>query len=177
MKSIKQEKIDQPNLQIIIKNFFDHYGWISSNIEREKESQEYEAYRLKINEKTVVFRTAKTTPTKVGQFVTLWKRNNGEAPIQPFSSEDSIDYVIVCTRQEERLGLFIFNNIVLQQKGIYSTENQKGKLAIRVYPVWDNPTSYQAQKTQAWQKEYFSEILAQEPQTKEKIKTLFKNNY
>jgi hypothetical protein len=33
-----------------------------------------------------------------------------------------------------------------------------GQRAMRVYPPWDKLTSKQAQKTQAWQGEYFLEI-------------------
>ncbi|MFQ6421766.1 MULTISPECIES: MepB family protein [unclassified Bacillus (in: firmicutes)] len=38
-----------------------------------------------------------------------------------------------------------------------------GKRAIRVYPPWDKTTSRQAQKTQAWQLEYFLEIPVNRP--------------
>jgi hypothetical protein len=54
---------------------FNKCGFELSNIEIEKESSEYCAYRFEINTKKILFRQAKITPTKTGQFVTLWKRN------------------------------------------------------------------------------------------------------
>lgn len=41
---------------------------------REVASSEYGACRLGLDDYTIVFRVAKTTPTKIGQFVTIWKR-------------------------------------------------------------------------------------------------------
>ena len=38
---------------------------------REEESAEYGACRFSLNGQVIVFRVAKTTPTKIGQFVTL----------------------------------------------------------------------------------------------------------
>jgi hypothetical protein len=40
----------------------------------ERESLEYAACSFKLNSMSVKFRVAKITPTKIGQFVTLWKR-------------------------------------------------------------------------------------------------------
>ena len=54
---------------------FDKCKFDVSNIEIEKESSEYCAHRFEINNKKILFRQAKITPTKIGQFVTLWKRN------------------------------------------------------------------------------------------------------
>jgi hypothetical protein len=45
---------------------FEKCGFEISNIEMEKESSEYCAYRFEINNKKVVFRQAKITPTKTG---------------------------------------------------------------------------------------------------------------
>lgn len=40
----------------------------------EAESAEYGACRFALEGHSIVFRVAKITPTKTGQFVTLWKR-------------------------------------------------------------------------------------------------------
>ena len=45
-----------------------------SPVVAEIESAEYGAYIFEINGFKIRFRVAKITPTKVGQFVTLWKR-------------------------------------------------------------------------------------------------------
>lgn len=123
----------------------------------EIESAEYSAYRFRINDKHICFREAKITPTKTGQFVTLWKRNSSKT-IEPFDASDKIDFVIVNVRKNDVFGQFIFPQSVLFEKGIFSTPKKEGIRATRVYPPWDETTSKQAQKTQNWQLDYFIEI-------------------
>lgn len=130
-----------------------------TNFEQELESQEYAALRFKINNLNILFRVAKTTPTKTGQFVTIWKRlNNG--PIMPFDSSDPIDLVIIGVNQNKgtRRGQFIFPKKILLEKKIFSLNNKGGKRAIRVYAPWDKAENVQAQATQRWQLLYFFEF-------------------
>ena len=138
----------------------------------EKESAEYGAYDLKINNLSTKFRVAKITPTKIGQFVTLWKRI-GKGPIQPFDFTDPIDLFIISTRKDNHFGQFVFPKSVLCEQGILSTNNKEGKRAIRVYPPWDIATNKTAQKTQKWQLEYFLEIPCDKPTDTERVKTLY----
>ncbi|MDX6182501.1 MepB family protein [Flavobacterium sp. Fl-77] len=126
----------------------------------EPESQDYNAFRFTLNSIKICYRTAKITPTKTGQFVTLWKRNKDKI-IEPFDSDDPIDAVIVSVRKENDLGQFIFPKHILLKEGVFSTSNKEGKRAIRVYPPWDETTSKQAQKTQQWQLKYFFWITAE----------------
>ncbi|WPR70628.1 MepB family protein [Flavobacterium sp. NG2] len=126
----------------------------------ELESQEYNACELLLNDKKALFRTAKTTPTKTGQFVTLWKRTP-ERPIAPFHENDRIDLVFIHCETVSQTGCFIFPKKVLIEKGIFSTDLKEGKRAFRVYPPWDKTTSKQAQKTQEWQQDYFIELKTQ----------------
>lgn len=123
----------------------------------ERESAEYGACDFELNGLSIKFRVAKTTPTKTGQFVTLWKRIE-KGPIQPCDSADSIDLVVINTRKGECFGQFIIPKSVLCQKDIFSIDSIGGKRAIRVYPPWDITESRQAQKTQKWQTAYFLEI-------------------
>ena len=132
-----------------------------SQPEAEAESAEYSAYRFKINNKSICYRLAKTTPTKNGQFVTLWKRNN-KGIIEPFDFSDIIDFVIVSVQKENNFGQFIFPKSVLLDKGIFSTSKKEGKRATRVYPSWDITKSKQAQKTQEWQLNYFLDLSDKE---------------
>ena len=128
-----------------------------SDFTLEKESQEYNACRFKLNGKSIISRNANITPKKAGQFVTFWKRiANG--PIEPFNESDSIDFYIVNIKADNKLGQFVFPKSILIKKGIISTENKEGKRAFRVYPKWDTVISKQAIKTQKWQLEYFYEI-------------------
>lgn len=147
-----------PNdLTLAKKLVFDRCDLQCSQPEPEAESAEYNAYRFEINDKKICYREAKITPTKTGQFVTLWKRNKS-GTIEPFDFSDLIDFVIICVRKENNFGQFIFPKAVLLEKGIFSTSTKEGKRATRVYPPWDVTTSKQAQKTQQWQLDYFLEI-------------------
>lgn len=136
---------------------FTPLGFKCSHPARELESAEYCAYSFKLNDFFVRFRVAKITPTKIGQFVTLWKRLK-KGPIQPYGSTDSVDFFIINTRNEDRFGQFIFPKSVLCQHDVFSINGGGGKRAIRVYPPWDVTVNKQAKKTQKWQLEYFLEI-------------------
>jgi hypothetical protein len=141
---------------------YDRCTFICTEPIPEAESKEYGANSFTINGKSVKFRVAKTTPTKIGQFVTLWKRiENG--PIAPFHIDDDIDFFIVSCRKENHLGQFIFPKTVLHEKGVLSNDIKEGKRAIRVYPPWDITTSKQAEKTQQWQLNYFLTIIEGNP--------------
>jgi hypothetical protein len=120
----------------------------------EEESAEYGAYTFVLNGQHIRFRVAKITPTKIGQFVTLWKRV-GKGPIQPFDQSDPIDFFIISVRKGDSFGQFVFPKAILLKHGVISKHGKGGKRAIRVYPPWDHPTSLQAMKSQMWQVEYF----------------------
>ena len=123
----------------------------------ETESKEYGACQFKVSGQKVIGRIAKTTPKKVGQFVTFWKRNN-KGITQPFSEKDNFHFYVVNVTNESRTGQFVFSKSVLIAKGIVSTEKRDGKRGFRVYPIWDTHTNKQAEKTQQWQLLYFYEI-------------------
>lgn len=138
----------------------------------EPHNAEYGAYMFNLNALTIRFRVAKITPTKIGQFVTLWERI-GDGPIQPYDISDSADLFVISTRKENHLGQFIFPKAVLGNQDILSNKGEGGKRAIRVYPPWDNPTSRQALKTQKWQLEYFLEIPTDKPLDFLRVQTLY----
>lgn len=127
------------------------------NLVPETESQDYGACTFQLNSKIVKFRIAKITPTKIGQFVTFWKRI-GTGPIMPYDTHDPFDLLVVSVSSAENFGQFVFTKSVLLQKGILSKDGKNGKRAFRVYPPWDITDNAQAQKTQVWQLLYFVEI-------------------
>ncbi|MFV8467273.1 MepB family protein [Flavobacterium sp. LB1P62] len=151
---------------------FEPCGFELTNVVLEKESKDYSAYQFELNALKTLFRVAKTTPTKVGQFVTLWKRIV-KGPIQPFDLSDDIDLFVINTRSGDYFGQFVFPKSVLSQQGILSTDLKEGKRAIRVYPPWDITTNKQAQKTQKWQLDYFLEIPLDKPIDSERAKFLY----
>lgn len=146
-----------PDLELINNLVFKPCGLNLSNFETELESQQYSACDFQLNKLKVKFRLAKITPTKIGQFVTIWKRNE-KGITQPFDIFDDIDFFIISARQQNKLGLFIFTKSALHDNKILSDKIKQGKRGIRVYPNWDFPTNKPAQKTQQWQTKYFLEI-------------------
>jgi hypothetical protein len=122
-----------------------------------KEGHEYSAHTFQLGNKKTLYRKAKITPSKVGQFVTIWKRNE-EGITQPFHVSDGFDICLIAARQNEKFGVFIFSKETLLENKILSDSTNEGKRGIRVYPTWDAPTNKQAQKTQRWQVKYFLEI-------------------
>lgn len=143
-------------LVMIKKLLFDPCRLSLSAFQEDVESKEYTACSFKLNEKHVVFRTSKITPKKVGQFVTIWKRNN-QGITQPFTKSDALDYLIVFSCSGSNKGLFIFPKHVLIEKDVI-TDKKEGKRGIRVYPSWDKAVNAQAEKTQRWQTTYFLTI-------------------
>lgn len=128
---------------------------LTRSVEPEAESSNDGACRFGLGGHDIVFRAARTTPTKVGQFVTLWKRSTPGGPIAPFDMHDAADFVVVHTANGEHQGQFIFDRRILIEQGIFSTPTTVGKRAIRVYPPWSVPLAKQAVNTQRWQLRYF----------------------
>ena len=147
-------------------------GLIGHSFVKESESEEYGAFDFEMNGKRIKFRIGKITPTKIGQFTTLWKRI-GKGPILPFDMEDPIDLFVINVRTSERLGQFVFPKTILWEKGIVSKDGKGGKRAMRIYPPWDVPDSRQAKNTQAWQLLYFFEIPSASPVDVSRVKKLF----
>ncbi len=140
------------------KRIFDPCNYKCSDPIPESESAEYGACEFKLNNRFIKFRTAKITPTKLGQFVVIWKRI-GRGPIQPFDQSDKISFVIVCVQDKNYFGQFIFPQSEMLKQNIFSKNNTGGKRAIRVYPPWIKTESAQAKKTQTWQLEFFLDLL------------------
>lgn len=168
-------KAIHPDLLAAQKDAYEPSGLTVTNLIREAESEEYGAATFEITvdlSYRVTFRAAKITPTKVGQFVTLWKRI-GNGPIQPFDLEDPVDFFVVSVRCGARFGQFVFPKQVLCDRGIVSLGGKGGKRAIRVYPPWDITESRQAEQTQKWQLDYFFEIPANAIVDGTKLRKLF----
>ena len=144
-------------LELINKYVFQVCGIELKNVETELESQEYFAHNFELNNQKVKFRMAKITPTKTGQFVSIWKRNQYKIT-EPHNISDEFEFYIIGTKEETKLGVFIFNKTILSENKILTNKNGEGKRGIRIYPTWNLTTNKQAQKTQNWQIKYFIEI-------------------
>lgn len=121
------------------------------------DSGDYYGCSFNCQTKNIEFRVSKKTPKKVGQFVTLWKRDCCGKSL-PMEATDPIDFFVVLSKSTHNLGFFIFPKSILIEKGILSTGNRQGKRGIRVYPSWEIPKNKQATKTYFWQQNYFVSI-------------------
>jgi hypothetical protein len=161
-----------PDLALAQKYAYEPNKWTMHDLLQQPESKEYGACTFVMNCRRILFRVAKITPTKKGQFVTLWKRvANG--PILPYDRIDPFDLIIISVRTPTHFGQFIFPNEVLWHKGFISKNGNGGKRAMRVYPPWDRVDSKQARNTQAWQWNYFVEISLDGLFDSVKLKKLF----
>jgi hypothetical protein len=141
----------------IQKEVYDAMGWDIGDVQHEKEGQEYAACSFTINGKIINFRSAKVTPIKIGQFVTMWKRDSNGITA-PFDVSDAFDFFVISVRENNSFGQFVFSKDVLCRQGFVSKDGKGGKRAMRVYPAWDKAINAQAKKTQAWQLKYFFEF-------------------
>ncbi|MFF2515566.1 MepB family protein [Streptomyces sp. NPDC058086] len=133
---------------------YDPSGFVCSLPVPEPESAEYAACAFTLDDRSVRFRVAKTTPAKVGQFVTLWQRSE-EGPIRPFDADDGVDLFVISSCDDDGFGQFVFPREVLCEHNIVSCNGSGGKRGFRVYPPWVTTTNRQARSTQAWQVNYF----------------------
>jgi hypothetical protein len=120
----------------------------------------------------VVFRVAKTTPTKIGQFVTLWKRPTPNDDIAPLDSGDGVDLVVVSVADATHSGQFVFDQHAMLKYGVMSRDGHGGKRAIRVYPPWTQPIAKDAIKTQQWQLPYFVALTPQDTAAAARLRQL-----
>ncbi|AYG69666.1 MULTISPECIES: MepB family protein [unclassified Rhizobium] len=146
----------QGQLNDAIRDIYEYAGMhVTHPLQPEAESAEYGACRFGLDGHTIAFRVAKTTPTKIGQFVTIWKRPTPGSEIAPLDITDGVQFVVVNVADTAYRGQFIFNQKLLLAKGIMSRNGKGGKRAIRVYPPWSFPTAKDAIRTQQWQTQYF----------------------
>ncbi|WP_234712068.1 MepB family protein [Burkholderia pseudomallei] len=166
-----------PSLVATIRDVFEPAGLnVSSLPLREVESFEYGACRLGLDGHTVAFREAKTTPTKIGQFVTLWKRPKPGAAIEPLDISDCVDFVVVYVFDAMQRGHFVFPQKILVEKGVMSSSGKVGKRAIRVYPPWINPVANEAIRTQKWQLRHFFHVAQDGTANSILVRELFKRS-
>lgn len=126
---------------------------VTSPPKAEPESADYGAARVGIDGRTVVVRHARITPTKIGHFVTLWKRM--EKHIAPLDSADGVHFAAIHVGDGEQEGWFIFDRAALLAHDVMSRDGAGGKRALRVYPPWCAPLARQAIRSQQWQLSYF----------------------
>ena len=145
-----------------------------SNLIEDEESNEYFGYNFQADNKNFKFRKSKITPKKVGQFVTLWKRNS-KKETEPFSESDNFDFCIVLTEESQNFGFFLFPKNELIKRQILSTKLKEGKRGFRVYPKWTKTENKQAEKTQIWQTNYFLDFTNENSETIKRLSEILTN--
>ncbi len=158
-------------LQKIENSLFNQIPLKISNIIEDSEAKEYYGYDFQAGKWKLKFRKAKITPKKVGQFVTLWKRNL-QNTTEPFQESDTFNFYIIAVEENEKYGFFLFPKNELIKRNILTTSSKTGKRGFRVYPSWTKTTNKQAEKTQSWQTIYFLDCTANDPKNTDKINTI-----
>ncbi|WP_316824900.1 MepB family protein [Pedobacter miscanthi] len=159
MMSSKENPVNEiPSILAAAQNLvYQPLNYLINNLHIEPESREYTACTFELNGLKIIHRQSKITPTKTGQFVTIWKRNEAGITI-PFNEQDGFDLLMISTKTENHFGQFIFSKATLSDHKIITKNDIEGKRGIRIYPPWDPVTSKQAEKTQKWQIPYFLKI-------------------
>ena len=163
------------DLKLVKELVYEKCGFDLTNLKQNLEGTEYGACSFELNGHTIQYRVSKITPTKTGQFVTIWKRNK-DGITEPFDILDDLDFIIITSKSGENFGQFIFPKSVLADKGIITSNGKEGKRGIRVYPPWDITTNKQAMKTQNWQSKYFLTIKGDNSTGFDLITKLLKKN-
>lgn len=145
-------------LHYVNKMIYEPNGLTVKLVQEEKQNAKYGAGTFQLSSRTVRFRVASITPTKAGQFVAFWEKDINNKN-QPYLYEEAPDLLVITTfKNENEFGQFIFPKEVLLQRDILRSTTTNGKMALRVYPGWDSPSSKQAMTTQKWQLPYFVDM-------------------
>jgi len=131
-------------------------GMKLESIQIENESQEYGAATFTVMNKKIKFRVAKLTPTKVGHFVAIWKRENGIT--KPHDIKDPYDLFVISVRDKYGFGQFIFNKDALVENKLITSQSTAGKRGVRLYPPWIKTPNKQSKKSQEQQCKNFIQI-------------------
>lgn len=163
-------------LDIIVQNLFHPLGLVVDNFSADDLNSNYLACNFEINKLSCVFREAKLTPKKLGNFVALWKRPlNGEKHLAVTIPHDATDFefCFIFVEKDAFLGIFIFPSLILQEKNIISNGKiNSGRRGFRLYPNWDILTSKQALSTQKWQLDYFINLTDDKENNINKFKNI-----
>ena len=109
--------ITPASFNLVLRKLFEPAGYVVENVEPEMESTEYGALKFTVNGQRVLYRQAKTTPKKIGQFVTIWKREHPNSEIAPIDLKDGVDWVIIAANEGANFEFsFSAHNFLLKRR-------------------------------------------------------------
>jgi hypothetical protein len=159
-------------LKEVEKLVYESCGFRLTNVGKLKDNEAYDACTFELNQQLIQYRRSKITPTKKGQFVVFWKRENGKCV--PFDETDRFDFLFIHVTNQNAYGQWMIPKSVLIKQKIVASGSNPGKRGFRLYAPWDVVTSQQALMTQEWQSMYF--VNFNEPIEIHKIPILLKPN-
>lgn len=124
-------------------------------VKNEIQNQAYEGLLINTIEDTLIrSRLGKKTPKKPGYFVAFWEKDESNKN-QPFKVTNSPQELAIIILDKGCAGIFRIPKKAAIKHGILTSQNQKGKMAMRFYPPWCHKLNRTAQATQKWQLNYF----------------------
>ena len=159
-------------LALVVRGFFAPLGLEAASVGPEPDNVEYGAALVQTTSQgagrpgpLVRVRQGKITPTKVGLFVTHWRRTD-DGTTGPYDHQDTADALLVTatepadqtTGAHPAQGVFVLDRETLLARGILTRAGAAGKRGFRVYPPWSRTAPGQATRTQRWQLERFVEL-------------------
>ena len=107
-------------------NIYAKSGLKFKNFSAEDKSSEYYTHTFTIKDKNGLFRIAKKTPTKLGWFVTIWKRGSDNI-IASYNQSDSIDFIVIAISDGNNLGGVVLPKTILTKKNIFGANGKEDK--------------------------------------------------
>jgi hypothetical protein len=86
-----------------------------SSLTVESDNVDYGAVRCRFRQHSVRFRVGKVTPTKVGLFVTAWRRSS-DGSTEPFPADDDVDVLVISAREGSRFGVFVLWSLIARAR-------------------------------------------------------------
>lgn len=109
-------------LNYVNKLIYEPSGLTVKSVLEERQNAKYGAGRFQLSARKVRFRVANTTPTKIGQFVAFWEKDENNKN-QPYSYAEAPDLLVITTfKNENEFGQFVFpKDVLLKQNILRST--------------------------------------------------------
>ncbi|MGG1219912.1 MepB family protein, partial [Priestia endophytica] len=94
-------------LTYVNKTIYESNHLTVKSVQEEKQNSKYGAGTFQLSSKTVRFRVANITPTKVGQFVAFWEKDENNKN-HPYLYEEAPDLLVITTfKNKNEFGQFI----------------------------------------------------------------------